>query len=60
MPEGNITIVVGTGTHRANTAEELEGIVGAEVCRRLRVINHNAYDEESMAVVRAGRTGAAR
>ena len=31
VPEGNVTIVVGTGTHRANTAEELEGIVGAEV-----------------------------
>ena len=50
-------IVVGTGTHRPNTAEELEGIVGAEVCRRLRVINHNAYEEESMAVVRAGQDG---
>ena len=57
VPEENVSIIVGTGTHRPNTAEELEGIVGAEVCRRLRVINHNAYDEESMAVVRAGQDG---
>ena len=55
VPEGNITIIVGTGTHRANTEAELEGIVGAEVCRRLRVINHNAYDEQTMAVVRPGQ-----
>ena len=57
VPEENVSIIVGTGTHRPNTAEELEGIVGAEVCRRLRVLNHNAYDEESMAVVRAGQDG---
>ena len=57
VPEENVTIVVGTGTHRANTEAELEEIVGAEVCRRLRVINHNAYDEESMTAVRPGRDG---
>lgn len=57
VPEENVTIVVGTGTHRPNTPEELEQIVGAEICRRLRVINHNAYAEDTMAVVRPGQDG---
>ena len=57
VPERNITIIVGTGTHRPNTEEELREIAGAEVCRRLRVINHSAYDEETMAVVRPGQDG---
>ena len=31
--------------------------MGKAVYRRLRVINHNAYEEESMAVVRPGQDG---
>ena len=54
VPARNITIIVGTGTHRANTEAELEGIVGAEVLQRMRVLNHNAYDEQTMTVVRPG------
>ena len=57
VPARNITIIVGTGTHRANTEAELEGIVGAEVLQRLRVLNHNAYDDETMAVVRPAQNG---
>ena len=56
MPEENVSIIVGTGTHRPTRRRSLRGSC-AEVCRRLRVINHNAYDEESMAVVRAGQDG---
>ena len=57
VPEENITIIVGTGTHRGNTDEELAGIVGPEVYRRQCVINHNAYDEDTLAVARPGRDG---
>ena len=57
VPEENITVIVGTGTHRANTAEELAGIVGPALYRRLWVINHNAYDEDTLAVARPGRDG---
>ena len=54
VPARNIIIIVGTGTHRANTEAELEGIVGADVLQRMRVLNHNAYDEQTMSVVRSG------
>ena len=57
VPEENISVIVGTGTHRGNTAEELAGIVGPELYRRLWVINHNAYDEDTLAVARPGRDG---
>ena len=57
VPPQNFTIIVGTGTHRANTEAELEGIVGAEVWRRLQVRNHNAYDEQTMTVVRPAQDG---
>ena len=57
VPERNITIIVGTGTHRANTEAELAQIVGPEIYRRLRVLNHNAYDEETMTVVRPEQDG---
>ena len=57
LPARNITIIVGTGTHRANTEAELEGIVGADVLQRMRVLNHNAYDEQTMNVVRPAQNG---
>ena len=57
VPDENITVIVGTGTHRGNTAEELAGIVGPALYRRLWVINHNAYDEDTLAEARPGRDG---
>ena len=49
VPAENFTIIIGTGTHRPNTAEEIAGIVGPEVAAQYRVINHNAYDKATMA-----------
>ena len=44
VPEENVTVLLGNGTHRANTAEEIAGMFGAEVAGRLRIRNHDAYD----------------
>ncbi|RME64117.1 MAG: nickel-dependent lactate racemase, partial [Caldilineae bacterium] len=55
VPPEQITIVIGTGTHRANTPEEIEAMVGPEVARRYRIVNHNAYDDATMTVVRPGQ-----
>jgi nickel-dependent lactate racemase len=54
VPAANFTIVNGTGSHRANTPAELERMVGRDVARAYRVVNHNAHDPASLAV--AGRT----
>ena len=48
VPNENITILVATGTHRANTREELERMLGPEVVANYPVICHNAFDPDSL------------
>lgn len=57
VPAENFTVIVGTGTHRPNTPEEIAGIVGREVAAKYRVINHNAYEKSTMAEVRPAADG---
>ncbi|WP_420644974.1 nickel-dependent lactate racemase [Candidatus Leptofilum sp.] len=47
----NFTVIIGTGTHRACTRAEIEQLVGAEVVQKVRVVNHNAYDDDLLATV---------
>jgi len=54
VPREQVVLISGTGMHRPNTEEELRRIVGDQVYRDYRVINHNAFDERSLA--HAGRT----
>jgi nickel-dependent lactate racemase len=53
VPPGNVVIVNGTGSHRANTPDELRAMVGPEVFARYRVVNHDAHD--AATVVPVGR-----
>ncbi len=48
-----ITIINGTGSHRANTPAELERMVGHDVVRRYRIVNHDAQD--ALTLRSAGR-----
>ena len=41
VPDGDITIVIALGLHRKMSEDELSHTVGAEVFRRVRVINHD-------------------
>ena len=50
----DVTILIATGTHRANTADELERMLGKAIVDRYRVVNHDARDDRSLAF--AGRT----
>ena len=54
IPDENITIINGTGSHRANTEAELASMVGREMLERFRVVNHSAHDPGTLAP--AGRT----
>lgn len=49
-----IEILVATGLHRANTAAEIEEMVGAAVARRYRIRNHDARCADAHSYV--GRT----
>jgi nickel-dependent lactate racemase len=46
-----ITLFIATGTHRANTPEELEAMFGAQAVRRFRIVQNDAYDRDAHARV---------
>lgn len=48
---GNFTIIIGTGSHRANTPAELNEMLGDEIVARYRIVDHNAHDRNTMAPV---------
>ncbi|MDP9365509.1 MAG: nickel-dependent lactate racemase, partial [Chloroflexota bacterium] len=54
VPAANVVVINGTGSHRANTPDELRAMVGAEVLKRYRVVNHDAHDAGTLAT--AGST----
>jgi len=56
VPAEQVCVLVGTGTHRASTDEELAALFGEDLLRRVRVVNHNAYAPEEH--VRVGTTAA--
>jgi len=56
--EENFVIISGTGSHRANTREELLSLVSPEIMDRVRVVNHTAHDPSMVAP--AGQTADGR
>lgn len=54
IADDRIRIVIAVGGHRQNTADEFMEICSAEVCHRVRVVNHKAWERENMVPI--GRT----
>ncbi|MDU2063879.1 MAG: nickel-dependent lactate racemase [Sporomusaceae bacterium] len=48
IPDPNITILIAVGGHRQNTVEECKLLCGEGVFERVRVLNHDAWDEANM------------
>src|SRR4030095_12578640 len=44
----NIAIIFATGIHRAVTEEEKRGLLSPFVAQRIKILNHNAYDQSSL------------
>jgi len=44
----DVTVVVATGTHRANTDAELRAMLGDEIVDTVRIVNHDARDPETL------------
>jgi nickel-dependent lactate racemase len=57
IPADDITILIATGTHRTNTPAELEQMLGADIVRRYRVLNHDSRDAASLMSVGRTSTG---
>ena len=56
VPAGRITIVIGTGSHRATTAGEIRALVGDAIAREYAVVNHDAFDPAQLARAGSVRT----
>ncbi|MBV9119688.1 MAG: nickel-dependent lactate racemase [Chloroflexi bacterium] len=46
-----IVLINATGTHRANTSEELEQMLGPDIVRDYRIVNHDAFDQATQTLV---------
>jgi nickel-dependent lactate racemase len=57
VPPERIVIVNGTGSHRANTRDELRSMVGEAVLTRCRVVNHTAHDAETLRAAGKSKDG---
>ena len=57
VPRSDITIFIATGTHRSNTDAELERMLGADILRTCRVVNHDSRDTATLAFVGTSSTG---
>ncbi|MCI0387874.1 MAG: nickel-dependent lactate racemase [Acidobacteria bacterium] len=54
VPAENFVVINGTGSHRVNTPEELAAMVGGEIAKRYKIVNHNSHDPATLAF--AGKT----
>jgi len=54
VSERDITVVIGLGLHRPMTEKELQSVVGSEIYRRVRVINHDAGDTVHLGMTSFG------
>jgi nickel-dependent lactate racemase len=58
IPRDRITLLVGTGLHRPNEGDELVEMLGPEIARGYRVVNHRARERETHAYLGQTASGA--
>ncbi|WP_371378373.1 nickel-dependent lactate racemase [Sporomusa aerivorans] len=51
IPKDRFVIINGTGSHRANTRDELIQMLGQEIVDTVKVINHDAFDDGELVKV---------
>ncbi len=51
VPKDQIVILVATGTHRANTLQEIEEMLGREIIENYQVVNHNGFDKDQLKLI---------
>jgi len=58
VPLQNVTVMLGTGTHRPNTHKEIEQMFGIDLVQSVKIVNHNAFDTETNKKIATSSTGA--
>lgn len=51
IKDDKIKLLVATGNHRGNTKKELEGMLGKEIVKRIKIYNHNDLDKENLEYI---------
>jgi lactate racemase len=51
IKDSDITFLCATGSHRAQTPEEHKALVGEDLYKRFKVIDHNCFNEENLVYV---------
>ncbi|HEU0169268.1 MAG TPA: nickel-dependent lactate racemase [Chloroflexota bacterium] len=51
VPKEHIVLINATGTHRANTHDELVQMLGEEIVDNYRIVNHDAFDKSTQTLV---------
>ena len=44
IPPAQVTVLIGTGSHRPNTDAEIESMFGRAVARQITILNHDAFE----------------
>jgi len=57
VPDEHIALINALGTHRAQTEDELAALLGSGMVDRYRVVQHDAWDDESLVEVGRNRAG---
>jgi nickel-dependent lactate racemase len=57
VPDDHITLFVALGTHRPVSTEELARLVGAEMTRRLRIVQNDCFDPSTQVNLGLTRQG---
>ncbi|MDD3925656.1 MAG: nickel-dependent lactate racemase [bacterium] len=48
VPPERVTIIIGTGSHRACTMDEMTAMLGRDIVSRYRIINHDAFKPDEL------------
>jgi lactate racemase len=54
VADSDITVVLALGLHRPMSADEIEGAVGSQIARRVRVVNHDPADTVRLGITSLG------
>jgi nickel-dependent lactate racemase len=57
VPDHAITLLIATGTHRPNTPDELRTMLGERIVDRFRIVQNDANDRDSHALVGTTKGG---
>lgn len=57
VPRQNITLINAVGTHRPNSPEELEDMLGRSIVENYRIVQHRPKDRDNMVYLGTSRFG---